>query len=326
MTNFEHDKLNPVCIVNNVHGLLIYYLYNPESFFETLFVISDGISSDVQQKLKHTLRVPSFSRPPKFARLLLRAVYYFFTNIFLSLKKQNTIVYGHDHLYYSQLFVKRAEKFVLLEDGLANYSRQSTHQGGKLRKLLFGSTGPFFGWSEEITSIVLTGIVDIPAELKCKTTLIDINKKWGELAPQQKERFVSLFSSEPYRPLKKVVIFTQPFSEDAMMSEKEKVEIYRRIYNHYRKAYSRDEICIKAHPREQTDYSSYFDCEFIKSKIPGQIMILNDNPEILVTIYSSVGYVRSEIETHIWGITFDSFLVERTGSFEGNYYGWKNDE
>lgn len=326
MTNFEHDKPHPVCIVNNVHGLLIYYLYNPECFFDTLFVISEGISSDVQQKLKHTLRVPSFSRSPKFLRTLLRAAYYFYKNISLAFKKQSIIVYGHDHLYYSQLFIKRAKKFVLLEDGLANYSSQNTHQGGKLRKVFFGSTGPFFGWSKEISSIVLTGIVDIPPELKSKTTLIDINEKWSQLTQQQKKRFVGLFSSDPYIPLKKIVIFTQPFSEDVMMSEKDKIEIYRKIYNHYRKFYGCDEICIKSHPREQTDYSSYFDCDFIKSKIPGQIMILNDKPEILVTIYSSVGYVRTEIKTHIWGTEFDSFLKERTGHFEGNYYGWKYHE
>nr|AFO84314.1 WepA [Cronobacter turicensis] len=326
MNKLEKYQLTPVCIVNNVHGLLIYYLYNTQYFFDTLFVVSDGISVDVQKKLKHTIRIPSFSHSPKLLRIILRAIYYQLANFFLKFKKDNKIVYGHDHLFYSQLFIKKAKRFILLEDGLANYSEHDAAKGGKIRKIIFGSSGPFFGWSKQVSSVVLSGIVDIPDKLKNKTTLVDINMRWNELAPQQKQRFINIFSAEPYIALKKVVIFTQPFSEDAMMSEAQKINIYKKIYNHYRQIFQKDEICIKSHPREHTDYSQYFDCVFIKSKIPGQIMILNDRPEILVTIYSSVGYIRDNIKTHIWGTEFDSFLLEKVGYFEGNYTGWTSNE
>lgn len=326
MNSSDTDKKKFICIVNNVHGLLIYYLCNPQDFFYTLFVISDGISLDLQNKLNYTLRVPSFSRLPKPLCLLFRALYYFCANVYFKFKKDVTIVYGHDHLFYSQLFIKRAKSFTLLEDGLANYTQQSADRSNKIRKLLFGSSGPFFGWSDDVKQVVLSGIVETPPELMHKTILIDIHERWNAFTVEQKNSFLEIFSSEPYTPLAKVVIFTQPFSEDGMMSEDQKIGIYIKIYNHYRKFYRQEDICIKSHPRELTDYSQYFDCKFIKTKIPGQIMIMNDKPEILVTIYSSVGFVQGNVQSHIWGTKFDSFLLANVGLFEGNYNGWKNDE
>lgn len=323
----SRESLSPtICVVNNIHGLLMYYLIKPEDFKNTTFIVSDGISKDIQQKLPSSVLFPSFSNYPKLVRLMLRAVYYHYKNLRLYFNINKCEVYGHDHLYFSQLYIKRSTNFVLIEDGLANYSYTKQGRMSLFRRFIFGSCGPFFGWSDDINKIILSGIVGIPEEISSKVTQIDITNTWNSLSTFQKNYFLNLFSNAPYIPLSKVVIFTQPFSEDGMMSEIEKINIYKIIYEHYCSIYNKNEICIKSHPREETDYSRYFDCKFIQSKIPGQIMILMDQPEVLVTIYSSVGFVKGNAQTHIWGTSFNEELLKKVGYFEGNYNGFEKNE
>lgn len=54
---------------------------------------------------------------------------------------------------------------------------------------------------------ILSAIVDVPKELINKTFLIDINDRWNNLTPVQKDMFMNLFSSESYQPLSKIVIY-----------------------------------------------------------------------------------------------------------------------
>lgn len=326
MENSRKSPLSKFCVINNIHGLFIYYLLNPEDFKKTTFIISDGISKDIQKKLPTTIVFPSFNNYPKLISLLLRVIYYNYKKILLHFSRQNIQVYGHDHLYFSQLYIKRSNSFILIEDGLANYSSTKVSRYSFIREILFGSKGPFFGWSDDIDKIILSGIVTIPERISNKVTEIDITNEWNHLTFIQKNYFLDLFSEEPYIPLSKVVIFTQPFSEDGMMTEHEKIEIYKIIYEHYCSIYSKNEICIKSHPREQTNYSKYFDCASIQSKIPGQIMILIDQPEVLATIYSSVGFVKGSAQAHVWGTSFNEFLLKKVGKFEGNYNGFKRNE
>lgn len=325
--NKNHDtSLSPICVINNIHGLFMYYLIDPEVFKKTIFVISDGIPLSVQKKLPAIIFVPSFDKHPKFISLFLRAVYFLYKNTCLYFKNRKTIVYGHDHLFFSQLYIKRASSFILIEDGLANYISDKKSRRSLIRKMLFGSNGPYFGWSKDINKIILSGIIDTPNQIIDKVSLINISTRWGNLTPVQKRDFIELFSSESYKPLSKVVIFTQPFSEDGMMSEVEKIDIYKIVYEHYCRIYNKADICIKSHPREETNYSLYFDCSFIKSKIPGQIMILIDRPDVLATIYSSVGFVKGDVQTHVWGTSFNELLLKKVGYFDGNYNGLEDYE
>lgn len=50
-------------------------------------------------------------------------------------------------------------------------------------------------------------------------------------------------------------------------------------------------------------------------------MIAIDQPDIFATIYSSVGFVKSHSQTHIWGSSFNKTLLEKVGYYEGNYDG-----
>lgn len=76
MENSRKSPLSKFCVINNIHGLFIYYLLNPEDFKKTTFVISDGISKDIQKKLPTTIVFPSFNNYPKLISLLLRVIYY----------------------------------------------------------------------------------------------------------------------------------------------------------------------------------------------------------------------------------------------------------
>lgn len=71
---------------------------------------------------------------------------------------------------------------------------------------------------------------------------------------------------------KKWIIVTQPFSEDDVISEASKLDIYRKILDFIN---NNDSVVIKPHPREKTDYEKCFPgISVLKSKAPIQLFSL----------------------------------------------------
>lgn len=315
-------KNDNICVVNNTHGLLVYFLKYPERFSSTLFICQDDLPEIIRSSLKKIIVMPSFNNDSKYSAIAKRIVYRVFMHCskFWYLKRFSKNVCGHDHLYFSGSFL--SNNFVCLEDGTANYltkHRKSSKMKSFLRENILGVSSDIYGYSNKVSKVILSGMMDVPEELIAKSEIIDIAQSWDSCTPAQKESFLAVFDIEPNIQNKKVMIVTQPFSEDGYITESEKIDIYKSLLNHYEKNYDISEICIKPHPRELTDYSKHFACTVVNSPVPAQILIIEMGIKVISTLYSSVGFMSNQGCTiDLFGTSPSDNLKSKVGVIPGN--------
>lgn len=86
----------------------------------------------------------------------------------------------------------------------------------------------------------------------------------------------------------RIIVFTQPLSEDGFISESKKKSIYNEIVDHYSK---NGRVAVKIHPRDTTVYG-FKDVEIISGKFPSEVFgLLN------ISFDLAVGICTSAIET-----------------------------
>lgn len=315
-------KNDNICVVNNTHGLLMYFLKYPEKFTSTLYVCQDDLPSVIRSNLTKVIVMRSFNDDKKKIAIIKRIAYriYMHCSKFWYLKRFSKTVCGHDHLYFSGSFI--SDKFICLEDGTANYltkHRKTSMLKSLIREKILGVSSDIYGHSDKIKKVVLSGMMEIPDELSKKSDVIDIVNTWKDCAEENKKSFLSVFDVKDDLPNKSIMIITQPFSEDGYVTEDEKINIYKSLLEYYNKKYDISEICIKPHPREKTDYKSYFDCTVIESPVPAQVLILEMGVKIISTLYSSVGYMAIDgCEINLFGTSPSQNLEQKVGEIKGN--------
>lgn len=121
-----------------------------------------------------------------------------------------------------------------------------------------------------------------------KLEIIDIQNLWNRLSAEHKNRIAAVFNVST-KDLKMassrtVILITQPLSEDNMMSENDKVELYSRIVNNY----GIENIVIKPHPHEKTNWKNIFpEALIISQQIPVELLIQLVSLKKVATFFSS---------------------------------------
>lgn len=238
------------------------------------------------------------------------------------LKNLNKIgkIYLQGHILYSQFFLNNFKgEIFLLEDGAMNYNYKILEEEykRKIKKLRINNfikkviiekrrkDYKRFGLSDKIKKIYLTGILPIPNLIKDKVEIININEIWSNLSQEAKKEILEVFNVdiEKFQTFdeedKKVLLLTQPLSEDEIITEEEKIKIYREIIE---KQNGR-KIYIKAHPREKTNYGDIFkelNIKIIENGFPIELLLLlNINFSKVITLFSTGALNfkgRSEVE------------------------------
>lgn len=86
---------------------------------------------------------------------------------------------------------------------------------------------------------------------------------------------------------KPVLVVTQPLSEDNMMAEADKIELYRRIIS----VYGADQVIIKPHPREKTDWTTVFpEAPVIPKQVPMELLARLAKLERIATFFSTSAF------------------------------------
>ena len=256
------------------------------------------------------------------------------------LKKLNEIeeIYLQDHITYSQFFLNNfIRKIYLLEEGILNYNDNilKNEFEKKIEKVrIFHNIKKSiiekikkdykrFGLSEKIEKIYLTGLLPIPNLIKNKVEIININELWNNLSQKGKKEILDVFNIEIEKIQifdkddKKNLLLTQPLSEDKIITEKEKIEIYREIIEkqNVRKIY------IKAHPREKTNYKEVFknfNIEVIENTFPIELfLLLNIKFDKVITLFSTGALnFKGKAEVEFIGTEKYPKLYERFGKIE----------
>ena len=177
----------------------------------------------------------------------------------------------------------------------------------------------------KIKKIYLTGIAEIPEIIKNKVEIVNLKEKWEQLSFEEQEEILRIFDLKnsdliKWQKLKnKILLITQPLSEDGIISEKEKIEIYKEIVEKNKS----ENIMIKPHPREKTNYKNIFpNIELIEGKFPLEIlMLLGINFKEVITIFSTaVLNFKGITNVNFIGTENNEHLKEKVGEIKKVYY------
>ena len=133
------------------------------------------------------------------------------------------------------------------------------------------------GDEKQCVAIYLTGLSDKGEVLKDpKVRLKSFSQMWEESNTEKREFINKVFGVSKQiindNLNFKNILLTEPISEDLLIPEEEKIKIYLNLL----KRIGRDDIVIKPHPREETDYSVFFpNYHVLDSIIPMQLLTLN---------------------------------------------------
>lgn len=131
----------------------------------------------------------------------------------------------------------------------------------------------------------------LPRSIQNKGIMINYNSIHRNLSAENKEFLKEIFFRDftiKHTSNKKCLLLTQPLSEDRLVSEEYKIELYKKIINEYAEGF---ELYIKPHPREITNYRFYLNRDF--EEIPNNfpIEILNSSGFLTIergiTLFSS---------------------------------------
>ncbi|MEG2256476.1 MAG: glycosyltransferase family 52, partial [Cetobacterium sp.] len=109
------------------------------------------------------------------------------------------------------------------------------------------------------------------------------------------------------------ILFTQPLSEDNIITEEEKIEIYLKII----KKYPKDRLIIKTHPREKTNYKNIFkEYLVLDNPFPFEILnILDVKFNKAITLFSTAALgLGKEVEVDFYGTEVHIKILERFSS------------
>lgn len=308
--------MKKIAIISTKYNLLLFTLIF-KYWDEYLIVVSDEKIYNSLKKMNiqniYYYRKIGLKRTPlsyymekiKFLYFLIKNSYYF----------SKVKIVGCDHLRYS--FLKK-RKYILIEDGLKNYQLPSNKL--ELKKIFFLES-PFYkqmGYSSKIKKIYLTGLLKYPVDLKKKIITVNLKKLWSNKNKIEKKRILALFeiNTNILKKIKnkKYILFTQPLSEDELLLETEKIEIYKKIIIKY----SEENIVIKPHPRETTNYKNIFPkIEIIFENFPSEFLDLYDIKfEKIITLFSTaaLNLARGNFKNLIfYGTRVHPKLLEKWG-------------
>lgn len=216
-----------------------------------------------------------------------------------NLFKYKKIYIFNDHGLIGYILNKQKIFYHLLEDGMDCF------KFGYNEAYTIGEKNPIKRFIKRYLKIY-EGIMESPyiktVEVNDKSNLFI--KHANIIECPKKELFLSLSSKEKEEILKiflekmddlvtsaeSILILTQPLSEDNICSnEEEKINLYKKIIKQYG---LNENIIIKTHPREHTDYLKYFkeyrNVKIIKERFPVEVIIFFNIKFIkVITIFST---------------------------------------
>ncbi|MGV4462935.1 glycosyltransferase family 52 [Ornithobacterium rhinotracheale] len=307
-------KNKNIVIVYSLYSLLIYFLHIKDiENIKKSFYFFAGISKKVADNFNHYY----FNQ-----KKCHDFIYYFYLRLVTIVKwrfVRNGEIYAQDHLHYSPGIIGKKD-YILIEDGLSNYkfgniegtSEKKQIKLGLLSKIMkyIGNdlvVGYTFGRSKQIKKMLLTQKVKNPKAIE-----INLQEKWKEATDEKRKFILSIFGLDhkkiAFLKSKKILILTQPLSEDGHIpTEEEKVAIYRSII----KKEGEENVIIKCHPREKTDYSHFFpNAVIFKDAIPAELFNLLDiNYQKIYTISSTAALNFKSKNTEIIQIEYSEDII-----------------
>lgn len=260
--------------LSGAYTLFLYLLVKPCKTEETLFLFTaiPQVPQHLKKRINYLMLANDRTSGLRKAVNMLHDILLIRLLAFLYKKTPLYLVSNHYFLHFFDTVTG-------IEDGLINYiydpDLRIIPRSNACKNLLFGPMYPDYGYSEKIGKIYLTGICPIPEALAGRAEVIDIRRLWEQRSAEEKQEITGLFLPGGTDALlssgREVILMTQPFSEDGLITESEKISIYKALAI----GYEEKKLIIKSHPRERTDYSVCFpDAMIIGGFCPMELLVL----------------------------------------------------
>lgn len=320
--------LKNIIYIKTTYSMFLALLKEP-NFDENFYFFDEDFLKNKKLELKNYYILKEYNEN-KITKYIKR--YFMLKKIkkFLAKTKYEKF-YFQDTIKYKQFFLNNLEcKVNLIEDGIANYVEKNLERELKKNEnkkyirnaLIYFSPYKFlsYGLSKKIDKIYLTGILEIPKLIKKKVEKIEIKKLWNELSDNKKEEILNIFGIklENLKRLieeeNKILLLSQPLSEDGIITEEEKIKIYKEIIEKQ----NNRKIYIKAHPREETNYEEIFkkfNIKVIENTFPIELLLLLEIKfEKVITLFSTGALnFKGKAEIEFIGTEKYEKLYERFG-------------
>lgn len=258
---------NVLVFENTIYSLLLYMLYDKDWSNKTYLIFGNRIDKQVinnlSKKVKAIKYQPDYviNKRKNIIKYYLKKLsnYFFFRKFdycYGNVKNINTTYYKSNSTQ--------------LEDGLLTWFDINSDLDNK---------------NNTSKKYLLNGIFK---SVDCYQ-FINIKERWGALSYNEKNDICSIFNfdSNIINNLKDNLLITQPLSEDGFLSEEGKIAVYRKIL--MENDINLNNLTIKPHPREVSDYHHYFPHSFVISKVfPYELLaFFGANIKKIITLYSS---------------------------------------
>ena len=143
--------------------------------------------------------------------------------------------------------------------------------------------------SNAVTDIYTTAFYEKPYHNGKKLHVHSWQELWDKSSKEKQQYIYKIFgiSQKDIEMLqkKKIILLTQAFSDDKMMTENEQIELYRKILQNY----SAEEVVIKPHPRDFINYKEAFPhVMYFDKVVPMQILkVWGADFDVIATVTSS---------------------------------------
>ena len=223
-----------------------------------VIIVKNEIKDIIIKKLKGKYNILEYSFSPNRVLRLFSFYYKIYiilpNNLKYLLNKVERIISFSDQDAITRYFIKNKKYIDLYEHGNINYKTEFNNIEQKIKKILFRMEKPY-GRNEYVKNIYLRGTGIIPEDIKSKVVIIDLEKIWENINNDGKKNILEIFGLDIKEindiQDKEMILFTQPFSEDGVLTEREKLDLYKKIIDkYYNNEFSDITILEKAFPSE----------------------------------------------------------------------------
>lgn len=293
------DRNRRVCVAGSLYCFTFYLLLSTEDEINrTVFIFDKNINKSIQDKIpyKYYLDYNTWYGKNRY----IRSIYTCLIKRFKYPELYNNNIYGLDFNWdllrgFVLKYIEDAPfVFDIWETGpmYQDYlnSKKTNWFKRFFRKIYFG---PYYlspvGTSKKVTDIYTTNKVSKPYLENKNIHLLDWKTLWDNSTESKRKLILFIFdiSNEDLLKLKNknIILLTQAFSDDKMVTEDEQIEIYNKIISNY----NAEDVVIKPHPRDRIDYKKEFPhILYFDKTVPMQLLaVLGVKFDRVVTVTSS---------------------------------------
>lgn len=196
--------------------------------------------------------------------------------------------------------------FTLIEDGESIYATPRKGLSHWIKKLIRFPLP--YGQSKQVNVVEASFPERLPRAIRDKAVQVEAKGLLKQLSDSNKELLFDFYGVHnifsEIDSSSSLLLLTQPLSEDGLVSESSKIDLYKEVLKPYCDKYR---VFIKPHPRELTDYASVFsDVVVLKNDWPAELLYLaNIEFDLSLTLFSTAIHSIASKDNVILGLDYD---------------------